>query len=610
MKETNFINQNKDKWADGESLIQKGEPNPKVLSDAFVEVSEDLSYSRTFYPHRGIRIYLNRFVQALFFKIDKRKMSTADVKLFWTDKVPFAMYESRKDMRLALFIFLTGLIIGITSNIYDPEFARLILGDGYVDMTLENIAKGDPVAVYKSSDAFDMFFRITLNNLMVAYRTFVMGIVFSVGSGLILFYNAVMVGSFQTFFFQHEVGFESMLGIWLHGTLEISAIVLAGGAGLTLGRGLLFPGTFTRFEAFQMSAQRGVKVMLGITPIFILAGFIEGFATRFTHAPTPIRLLIIGGSLFFILGYYVWIPFVKGRKGFPKSFYRFTIPPSPDTKIELNSIKSVTELIASGIKLITEMGVKPIFVSIGAALIFTSSFLYTNWDEDMLSIISVDSVLSNVYRYFTYYEFNLGFLLNWALFVATFAIVLWEARNVLQPEIKFGYKSWLKLGLFTFLWTWLFMLPEIHSWYVILFTTPFIFMMIAGSFNLSKHQLSWSQLASISITQYFKSLGYYLSLAVFAFVGMSIVYSPLLWMYMQIIQMNIKMEGDTVIILVTSMVTFILSFIFFFVFQVVFSGLIVGFYANMEAKYAFDLRDKIGKITAKKYAYGLERESE
>ncbi len=134
--------------------------------------------------------------------------------------------------------------------------------------------------------------------------------------------------------------------------------------------------------------------------------------------------------------------------------------------------------------------------------------------------------------------------------------------------------------------------------------------MIAGSFNLSKHQLSWSQLASISITQYFKSLGYYLSLAVFAFVGMSIVYSPLLWMYMQIIQMNIKMEGDTVIILVTSMVTFILSFIFFFVFQVVFSGLIVGFYANMEAKYAFDLRDKIGKITAKKYAYGLERESE
>ena len=99
-----------------------------------------------------------------------------------------------------------------------------------------------------------------------------------------------MVGSFQTFFFQNEVGFESMLGIWLHGTLEISAIILAGGAGLTLGRGLLFPGTFTRFEAFQMSAQRGIKVMLGITPVFIIAGFIESFATRFTDAPSILQI--------------------------------------------------------------------------------------------------------------------------------------------------------------------------------------------------------------------------------------------------------------------------------------------------------------------------------
>ncbi len=608
MKETEFINQNKDKWTNGEHLIQKGDSNPEVLSKTFVEVSEDLSFSRTFYPHRGIKIYLNRFVQALYFKIDKRKISSSDIQHFWTDQVPFAMYESRKDMRLALFIFLTGLIIGVTSNIYDPDFSRIILGDRYVDQTLENIAKGDPVAIYASSDAFDMFFRITVNNLLVAYKTFVMGIAFAVGSGFILFYNAVMVGSFQTFFFQHDVGIQSMLGIWLHGTLEISAIILAGGAGLTLGRGLLFPGTFTRFEAFQLSAQRGVKVMLGITPIFILAGFIESFATRFTDAPSILRLVIILSSLLLILGYYVWIPFQKGRRGFPKSFYRFTIPPTDTTKIELNKVKSGTELMESSIKLIVNMGIRPIMTTILAAVLFTTFFLYRNWDEDMLSIIAIDSVLSNVYRYFTYYEFSLSFLLNWVLFTATFGMVLWQAKKVLLPRKKFLFKQWGKLALGTFLWTWLFMIPEQHSWYILFFATPFLFMMIIGSFNLSKHPLTWRQIAAVSLTQYYKSLAYYFQLILFALIGMALVYSPFLYLYLQVIEMNIEMEGNTMVLMVTALITFILSFIFFFLFQVIFSGLLIGFYSNMEAKYAWDLRDKIGKITTKKFAYGLERE--
>ena len=112
----------------------------------------------------------------------------------------------------------------------------------------------------------------------------------------------------------------------------------------------------------------------------------------------------------------------------------------------------------------------------------------------------------------------------------------------------------------------------------------------------------------VSITQYFKSLGFYFGLALFAFIGMGIIYSPLLLMYIEVIQMNIEMEGNTMVIIVTSMVTFILSFLFFFVFQVVFSGLLIGFYANMEQKYAWNLREDIDKITAKKYAYGLERE--
>ena len=151
------------------------------------------------------------------------------------------------------------------------------LGDSYVDMTLENIQSGDPMAVYKSKGQFGMSLGITANNLYVAFLTFVLGAFFGIGAVIIMVSNGIMVGAFQYFFYAEGLLQESFLTIWIHGTLEISAIIIAGAAGMTMGRGLLFPGTYRRLQAFQVSAKRGLKIMLGITPIIIAAGFIEGF---------------------------------------------------------------------------------------------------------------------------------------------------------------------------------------------------------------------------------------------------------------------------------------------------------------------------------------------
>jgi uncharacterized membrane protein SpoIIM required for sporulation len=101
---------------------------------------------------------------------------------------------------------------------------------------------------------------------------------------------------------------ESLLAVWLHGTLEISAIIVAGCAGITMGNGWLFPKTYTRLESFKRSAKRGVKIIIGTVPIFITAGFIESYITRHTELPDIIRLLIILLSLTFVLFYYVIYP--------------------------------------------------------------------------------------------------------------------------------------------------------------------------------------------------------------------------------------------------------------------------------------------------------------
>ncbi|MCB0780115.1 MAG: stage II sporulation protein M, partial [Flavobacteriales bacterium] len=102
---------------------------------------------------------------------------------------------------------------------------------------------------------------------------------------------------------------ESLLTIWVHGTLEISAIVIAGAAGLALGRGMLFPGTYTRMESFRRGAMLGLKVVIGLVPVFVVAGFLESFVTR--HAlsvPSFVSASIIVLSLAFLIGYFILLP--------------------------------------------------------------------------------------------------------------------------------------------------------------------------------------------------------------------------------------------------------------------------------------------------------------
>lgn len=114
--------------------------------------------------------------------------------------------------------------------------------------------------------------------------------------------------AFQTFFYQHDLLWESFLAIWLHGTLEIWAIIVAGAAGLALGNGWLFPGTYSRLESFKRGAKKGLKIVVGTVPVFIMAGFIEGFVTRHTELPDALRFGFILLSLSFIFFYYIYLP--------------------------------------------------------------------------------------------------------------------------------------------------------------------------------------------------------------------------------------------------------------------------------------------------------------
>ena len=346
MKETRFIAQNKEKWQESENLLKESEKDPERLSNLFTQVIDDLSFSRTYYPNRSVRVYLNNVAREYFSLIYKHHHSGKNAfRNFWMDELPQIVHHSRKPLLLSLVIFFLSASIGVFSAINDPQFTSTILGDRYVTMTQANIEKGDPMAVYKQAHEVDMFLGITLNNLMVAFRTYVFGIFLSIGTIAILLYNGIMVGCFQYFFIERGLFVDSALTIWLHGTLEISSIILAGGAGLTLGSGLLFPGTYSRLQAFQITAIRSLKLMLGIAPIFVLAGIIESFLTRYTEVPDLIRLFLILLSLVFVVGYFVVYPWMKSRAGFEYPLKEVRLAPDVYEPAAIGRIKNNGEIL-------------------------------------------------------------------------------------------------------------------------------------------------------------------------------------------------------------------------------------------------------------------------
>lgn len=310
MREAAFLRQNADRWKKFEQLLAaRKRADPDQLADLFVQLTDDLSYARTNYPTSKVTQYLNGLASKVHQAIYRNKKERRNAIFeFWKQGLPLTMLEARRELLYSFVVFALAVGIGAFSAARDDTFVRMILGDAYVNMTIENIEKGDPMAVYKDQGEVGMFTYITFNNVRVSFFAFVAGLLFSFGTAMVLIYNGVMLGSFQYFFYQKGVLTQSLLTVWIHGTLEISAIVIAGAAGFTLGNSFLFPKTYSRATSFKHGAKKGMKIVIGLVPIFIMAGFLESFVTRHTEMPVALSLAIIGGSLAFVIYYFLIYP--------------------------------------------------------------------------------------------------------------------------------------------------------------------------------------------------------------------------------------------------------------------------------------------------------------
>jgi hypothetical protein len=180
MREALFIKRNAEKW-------QQYQQEPAVDADEqaerFITLLDDLAYSRTFYPQSKVTRWINNIAASIYQKIYRNKKEKyTRLATFWTTELPLVLYKHRMALLVTFLFFVLAMVMGIFSSATDDSFVKSILGESYVSMTEDNIEKGDPFGVYRDEDKFTMFMIIAANNIKVAFRAFVFGIFFGIGT--------------------------------------------------------------------------------------------------------------------------------------------------------------------------------------------------------------------------------------------------------------------------------------------------------------------------------------------------------------------------------------------------------------------------------------------
>jgi uncharacterized membrane protein SpoIIM required for sporulation len=446
MKESKFIKNNIKRWQTLSKDIQDKslKDKPGKMSEDFLQIGEDYSFSKTYYKSRSIKGVLNNFAAYLNLQFLNNKFQRKGILYFVTTLLPYRLYHARKPLQLSLVLFMLFMIIGALSAEQEENlnFIRQILGEDYVDMTLENIKKGDPMYVYKDSDPITMQIYITFNNLYVALISFVLGITGGIGSFFILLKNGIMVGAFQYMFVKEGLGLESFLAIWMHGSTEIPAIIISGGAGLILAKGMFFPGHMNRLKSFQKSAREATSVFLGVIPLILFAGFVESFLTRLTMLPDTLRFIFIFSCFFFTFFYFFYFPYKRKKQGAYDGIVESGVSREYDFKVIFYAAKSGARVFSDAVNIFLKNWTSYLTYSMSFALVISLGYLIELFktpipeEKDFNSfsyfIDTLDLIFKDLDSYFNIYQESIGPL----LFAIAIIICLWRMFvNITKLEL-------------------------------------------------------------------------------------------------------------------------------------------------------------------------------
>lgn len=295
----------------------------RQLSKLYRGATSDFAYATTYFGDHDIAGYLNKLVAEAHAVIYRRRTLKARLVVPWFFRgVPRMFRENARYFRMSAFTFILFAVLGFLGAEFMDEGEAIFLGFSltepeqsfansamYIQQTEWNIEAGEPFDVYDSPMKSYMSSRITFNNIGVAFFAFAGGIF----AGIVTFYviakNAMMVGAFFHIFYRHDIIFDFWNTVMLHGMIELTMIVFAGGCGFMIAKGLLFPGSFTRSDSLKRMGLMAVQLAIAIAVWLVVAGLLEGFVTG-RGLPDGAKVLVNLASAALLIYYWGFL----GRK--------------------------------------------------------------------------------------------------------------------------------------------------------------------------------------------------------------------------------------------------------------------------------------------------------
>jgi uncharacterized membrane protein SpoIIM required for sporulation len=189
---------------------------------------------------------------------------------------PRAVRAHYRAMLLSAAFFFLPLLIGTLAALHDPGFAFRIVPEETLRSLTEAYAKGFEGGRAAGEGAAMAGFYVN-NNVGIALRCFALGIFGGLGSAFYLVDNGLSIGAVVGYVLAHGGGANILTFMVGHGSFELTAIVLAGGAGLSLGWSIVSPGNKTRAASLQAAGQEVAVIAFGAAAMLLLAAGIEAF---------------------------------------------------------------------------------------------------------------------------------------------------------------------------------------------------------------------------------------------------------------------------------------------------------------------------------------------
>jgi uncharacterized membrane protein SpoIIM required for sporulation len=312
LREALFIKKNRDRWLRNQ---QSPAEDADEMARDFTQLVDDLAYAKTFYPSGKVTQFINTEASKIYLNIYKnRKEESNRLVTFWKYDLPLTIRKHHGTMLFSFTIFAIFWSLGFFISRNDESVIRDLLGPDYVERTQENINKGNPFAIYEMGNPIVSWIFLMINNISVCLRYFGSGLFCGIPSMFYLSREAARLGAFHAFFASRGLGSQVFLVVFVHGTLELTGLILGCGAGMVLGKSYLFPGTIKRIDAFKQGAKDGVKIVVGLVPVFALAAFFEGLITRLYNDISILTTGIVSLSVVFVIWYFIIYPILLSRR--------------------------------------------------------------------------------------------------------------------------------------------------------------------------------------------------------------------------------------------------------------------------------------------------------